>query len=352
MSVPKVRLQHNLASVEKRYSDDLMAAKAMISAPLPIHDEPEMIAVAGVKEKKEKDVKEDEAVVLRSGPITLTSTGDVGGVPPGVAPTGSASSSSNSPAGAIVVGGVAPASADRKRSYNIDRDACTGVPFPSIGDFGIKLFTSMAEEHLLAAYIDMFGNVNPHIVVEYVEASDPIMWLARCRDSVPPEKIMLVPWASPLTRIVKDTKADPDGVLLQSIKRPKHLFAGLPLVATVEAACPDISESVVLAARSPLGGKMSYNTAPAAFWCAMEADEGDDGRANMEMRLFTMEFKSATLIIDGQPKKRRRDPKLQVTFPILVNTKPLKAGDTLVFRRGTKFTATPAEGEAVASTAK
>ena len=97
---------------------------------------------------------------------------------------------------------------------------------------------------------------------------------------------------------------------------------------------------------------MSYTTAPSAFWCVVEADEGDEGRANMEMRVLTMEFKSAALSIAGQPKKRRRDPKLQLTFPVLVNIKPLKEGDVLVFPRGTRFVATPVADEAGGSTGK
>ena len=57
----------------------------------------------------------------------------------------------------------------------------------------------------------------------------------------------------------------------------------------------------------------------------------------MEMRTATVEFKRPTLSINDRAKKRRRDPKLQITFPVLVNIKPLKKDDDLVFAHGTNF---------------
>ena len=340
-------MQQHLASIEAKYGDDLEAAKALLTRPPAIHDEPEMVITTASPAEKKKVTIDKEAVVFRSGPITLTPTGDVHGVlvacPSGgpANPSSSASSGSGGPSGGSLPGGVPPSAGKqdgRQQPYDIEKDKGTQVPFPSIDEFGIKLFTSMGEEHLLASYLDCNGPCEKHITVQYVEASDPLIWIARAAADVPPDTVMLVPWTSPLVRIVTDTTTDSGGALLQSVTtRPKHLFAGLPLVAMMQVACPDLDESLLLAARSPLSGKHSCKIAPPAFWCALEAGEKDEGRANMEMRFAKMEFKSASMQVDERPRKRRRDPKVQVTFPILVNVKPLNEGDALVFPRGTKF---------------
>ena len=334
-----------------------MTAKALRVRPPVIHDEPDLVLTSASPAEKKKEKMDDEAVVLRTGPITLTATGEVGGAvaacpsavlsaAPGSTNLGapaSASSGSGGPSSGVASGGVPPSAADeRLKPYDISKDLCTSLSFPLVDDFGIKLFMSMGEEHLLAAYVDCAGPVGKHIKVQYVEASDPMIWMARCASDAPPESLVLVPWASPLVRIVEDTKEHPDGVLLESIKRPKHLFAGLPLVATVLVTCGDLDESVLLAARSPLSGKQTCSLAPPAFWCVLEAGEGEEERANMAMRSATMEFKSAPMAIAERARKRRRDPKLQVTFPILVNVKPLKEDDVLVFPRGAKFQITEA----------
>ena len=222
----------------------------------------------------------------------------------------------------------------RQKPYDVKEDVCTQVPLPSVDGYGIKLFTTMAEQHLLAALLDCAGPVQSHINVEFVEASEPLIWMARASADIPLDTVTLVPWAAPLVRIVNDAQKNPDGVLFESIKRPKHHVGGLPLAAMIQVACPDLQESLLLAARSPLSGKQSFNHAPAAFWRALEAAEE---RVNMEMRFATMEFTNPLLQIDERPKKKRKSVKLQVTFPILLNFKPLKEGDALVFSRGTKF---------------
>ena len=358
-------MQQHLSSIELKYGDDLMAAKALHVRPPVIHDEPDLVITSASPAEKKKEKKDDEAAVLRAAPITLTDTGEVGGVVaacPSVvlsAASGSTdlgapastSSGSGGPSSGVASGGVPPSAADgRLKPYDIRKDSCTSLSFPLVDDFGIKLFMSMGEEHLLAAYVDCLGPVDKHVKVQYVEASDPMIWMARCVSDAPPESLVLVPWTSPLVRIVEDTKEHPDGLLLESIKRPKHLFAGLPLVATVLVACGDVDESVLLAARSPLSGKQTHSLAPPAFWCVLEADDGEEERANMVMRYATMEFKSAPISIAERPRKRRRDPKLQVTFPILVNVKPLKEGDVLVFPRGTNFQSTGASTGAAEET--
>ena len=152
-----------------------------------------------------------------------------------------------------------------------------------------------------------------------------------------------------MTRLVTDIDQHPDGVLLKSIKRPKHMLPGLPLVATIEVACPDLTDRVVLAARSPLmASKVSYDHAMPAFWCAVEAEKDDGQHVNMELRTATVDFKGGSVSIDNHQKRRRRDPKMQITFPVLVNSKPLKEGDVLVFANGTQFAiSNPADEQAV-----
>ena len=204
-------MQHQLFKIESQYADDLIAARAICEKPPPIHDEPPMI-VASPDEKKVKE--STEAVVMRSGPITLTADGVVGGgvapgSPGGMAPprassgSQSAAASSGGQSAVVPVGGTNTGK-KRKMPYDIGLDLGTSLPFPPIEKFGIKLFVAIAEQQLLASYIDMFGQIHCSITVQFVEASDPMMWRARAMENVPSEGVVLVPWASPLTRIVKD----------------------------------------------------------------------------------------------------------------------------------------------------
>ena len=145
-----------------------------------------------------------------------------------------------------------------------------------------------------------------------------------------------------------DAEKGGNRTLLSSIKRPKHLFGGLPLLATIRAECASAGDSMVFAVRSPLSGKQSLAEAPSPFWCALEAaGDEEEARINMQMELARFEFSTVPMHVgDGQPKKKRKGTVLAVTFPVLVNSKPLKKGDTLLFRHGTQFLAVAEDADA------
>ena len=152
------------------------------------------------------------------------------------------------------------------------------------------------------------------------------------------ESVILVPWIATLLRVVENKDETTDGVLLESIKRPKHLFGGLPLLATMSVACPSSGDTHVLAARSPLAGKFSNECAPPAFWCVLEAGEGDEERVNMEVRFAEITFSTPTMQVPGvRPKKKLKPLSLVFTYPVLVNSKSLHEDDILVFPRKSTF---------------
>ena len=196
----------------------------------------------------------------------------------------------------------------------------------------------MGEQHLLSAHVQESGAVAETIEVQRVQASGPMIWRARVLKDCAPESVTLVPWTATLLRIVENKEETTDGVLLESIKRPKDLFGGLPLLATMSVACPSSGDLEVLAARSPLAGKFSNERSPPAFWCVLEAGEGDEARVNMEVRFAEMTFSTATIQVQGvRPKKKMKPLNLVFTFPVLVNSKLLHKDDILVFPRKSTF---------------
>ncbi len=344
-------MEQSLATIEQKYGDGLLEAGAITSKPPAIHDVPEMITPSqdsgvGEKEKgKEKgkassSKKPEAAEVMRSGPITLSADGDAQGSSPQAACPQASSAQAACP--------VASGAPQAVQAYAVEQTQCTMVPFPALEDYGSKLFLMMGEEHLLSAFVFAAASVTEHIQVGRVEASDPMIWMARATKDCPPDALTLVPWAPSLMRIVADPKAYPDGVALESFRRPRHHFGGLPLLATLRMQCPSLGDTENLVARSPLTGKFPGNVAPSAFWCVLEAGEGDEGRVNMEVRVAEMQFTTTPPKVDQTPKKKMKPLDLLFTFPVLVNTRPLKQGDTLVFPRGTEFhLAAPSEEEVV-----
>ena len=177
---------------------------------------------------------------------------------------------------------------------------------------GVQLFIHFEEVQLLSAFIESQAVVAIKIEVQYVEKSEPMIWMARALASVPAEHLVLVPWVSPLVRIVDD-KTD-KGIVLDSIKRPKHLLGGLPVVAVVKVACPSLDDEVLFAARSPLSGKQLFSAASSPFWCVQEAVEGDAALVNMECRMVTVDFTIACFKIDDRPLKRKKPPSCRLAF--------------------------------------
>ena len=153
-----------------------------------------------------------------------------------------------------------------------------------------------------------------------------------------PESVILVPWTATLLRAVEMKDETTDGVLLESIKRPKHVFGGLPLLATMSVACPSSGDTHVLAARSPLAGKFSNECAPPAFWCVLEAGVGDEECVNMEVRFAEITFSTPAMQVPVvRPKKKLKPLSLVFTYPVLVNSKSLHEDDILVFPRKSTF---------------
>jgi hypothetical protein len=78
----QVKLQQSLASIESKYSEDVLAAGALASKLPAIHDMPEMVVTAsadkqGKAGKSAKEATKNE--VIRSGPITFTEEGETQG---------------------------------------------------------------------------------------------------------------------------------------------------------------------------------------------------------------------------------------------------------------------------------
>ena len=71
----------------------------------------------------------------------------------------------------------------------------------------------------------------------------------------------------------------------------------------------------------------------------LEAAEKEEAhKINMQVRLATMSYDTVRLSIAGLPPKKRQKPtKMEVTIPILVNSKPLRQDDILVMEHRTVF---------------
>jgi hypothetical protein len=207
--------------------------------------------------------------------------------------------------------------------YAVKAEDRTALPFLEVGPTGVQLFMHFGEEQLLSAFIESQAVVAAKIQVQYVEKSEPVIWMARALASVPAEHLVLVPWVSPLVRIVDD-KTD-KGIVLDSIKRPNHLLGGLPVVAVVKVACPSLDDEVLFAARSPLSGKQSFSEASSPFWCVQEAVEGDTALVNMECRMATVDFTTASFKIDDRPLKRNKNHQVAGQLSCLDELKTLEA---------------------------
>ena len=130
----------------------------MSTKPPVIHDEPELIITSASPAEKKKEKKEEDAVVLRSGHITLTQEGDVVGPAGGLPSSGSAGSSAGGlPPGessamvfatngsaSMEEGSAAEVKSDgRMKPYDIDARACTTAASLSLEKLGIcLLYTS------------------------------------------------------------------------------------------------------------------------------------------------------------------------------------------------------------------
>ncbi len=275
------------------------------------------------KGKGEKPVKEKEDEVMRSGPVIMSSDGDVEKMVLAACPSESAAACSTE--------------VPTQQAYDVNGEKCTNMTFALVEHYGKKLFHTMAEEQLLSAFVQEQGAIMEAIQVQVVQASEPTIWIARALVACPAGSVILVPWVASLLRLVATKEEASDGVLLSSIKRPKHLHGGLPLLATMSISCPSSNDCESLAARSPLAGKAGEH-APAAFWCVQEAAEGADARANMELMFAEVRFTTSTMKVETAPPKKRAKPlNIVLTFPVLVNSRSLQQDDTLVFPRGTTF---------------
>ena len=308
-------MQQALSSIEKRYAGDLFTAGAITEKPPLIHDEPEMIVTsASPAEQKPTGKPLDDAQVMRSARITLTADGDA-------APAGGLRPISYAPSVGDAALGARPHVL--MKPYAVKAEDCTALPFPEVGPMGVQLFMHFGEEQLLSAFIESQAVVAAKIQVQYVEKSEPVIWMARALASVPAEHLVLVPWISPLVRIVDD-KTD-KGIVLDSIKCPKHLLGGLPVVAVVKVACPSLDDEVLFAARSPLSGKQSFSEASSPFWCVQEAVEGDAALVNMECRMATVDFTTASFKIDDRPLKRNKNHQVAGQLSCLDELETLEA---------------------------
>ena len=329
-------LQKHLNSIELKYGDDLIACGACQERPAVIHDAPELALPPDSKDKDK--AKEKEADVMRTGPITLAQDGTVAG---SVVIGGESTAADASMAPAQVAGGMAPeaVAVQAKQAYDIEDKDCQPVAYPVIEKFGAMLFLRMAEEKLLEAHLEALGVCTNKVAVSYVPKSDPIIWMARACNSFPADTLMLVPWASSLIQVTNEVEEESDAVPLKSIKRPKFLFSGLPLLATIMVECAEVDEALVFAARSPLAAKQDLNFAPSPFWCVLEAAEKEEEqKINMEVKVAKMNFDTVRMFQAGLPPKKKQKPnKMEFSFPVLVNSKPLKEDDILVVAHRSSF---------------
>ena len=211
---------------------------------------------------------------------------------------------------------------------------------PGLSDnIGFTLFEKFTEAQLLNAHIFHHNVAKTLIQVEIVEATDPMVWLARARAAVAPGALVLVPWVAQLARLVPENGKDSDGIAEKSIKRPRHLHGGLPLFAKIRTSCKPLKDIVHFAARSPLAGKLSSAAAcPSAFWCVLEAGKGDEERVNMKLETGQMSFPATQLQISGTPAcRKKRSHMIDIEIPVLVNSKPIKKGEVLIMNRGIKL---------------
>ena len=204
---------------------------------------------------------------------------------------------------------------------------------------GFSLFQKFAEVQLLNSHIFHHNGAKNLIQVENVEATDPMVWLARARVAVSPGALVLVPWVASLARLVPEEGNDSDGIVEKSIKRPRHLHGSLPLFAKIRISCKQLGDNVDFAARSPLAGKLSSAAAcPSAFWCVLEAGEGDDERVNMKLETGHMSFPATQAKISGTPAcRKKKSHQIDIEIPVLVNSRPIKKGQVLIMDRGIKL---------------
>ena len=139
-----------------------------------------------------------------------------------------------------------------------------------------------------------------------------------------------------MARLVPEEGKDSDGIAEKSIKRPRHLHGGLPLFAKIRTSCKPLDDIVHFAARSPLADKLSSAAAcPSAFWCVLEAGEGDEERVNMKLETGHMSFPATQLQISGTPAcRKRRSLMIDIEIPVLVNSRPIMQGEALIMKRG------------------
>ena len=205
--------------------------------------------------------------------------------------------------------------------------------------FGFMLFAKFAEAQLLNSHIFHQNGAKGLVQVENSEATDPMVWLARARAAVPPGALVLVPWVASLVRLIPEGSTDSDAIAERSIKRPRHLHGGLPLFAKITITCKTLDDIVHFAARSPLAGKLSSSVAcPSAFWCVLEAGEGDEERVNMKLESGHMSFPAMQAQISGTPAcRKKKSPMIDIDFPVLVNSRPIMKGEALIMERGLKL---------------
>ena len=262
---------------------------------------------------KKSAASETASTIMRQAPVRLHDDGEVAHDPPEAA--------HDLPAPELV------------QAYDIV-ETSKAMDLSLSDTIGFTLFQKYAECQLLNAHIFHSNVAQRLIAVEIVEAAEPMVWLARAKAAVPPGGIVLIPWVASLVRLAPDAVRDSDAITEASIKRPKHFHGGLPLFAKLTIECKTLDDIVHLAARSPLPTLSTSAACPSAFWCVLEAGEGDDERVNMKMETAHMSFPAVQAEISGKPAcRKKKSPMIDLSIPVLINSKPLKEGQALIRER-------------------
>ena len=189
-----------------------------------------------------------------------------------------------------------------------------------------ELWARLAQQGLLQMHLKQKLNAC-QVEVSVLEASAPIVFAARPKKAFEVGELVLVPWVS--TDLVPFAEGG-------KLKHPKCLHPHLPFTVMMRAGSFTQSDSAAFFLKSPLASASSApKEAPAPFWaCLQEQHEGD---ANMAATVYRLELGDTKLSFGSnlgpKAKRGRHEVKesLAVVVPILVNTKPVKKGDTLVF---------------------